>query len=212
MNTRLPKSVATRTVHRYLRDLGCECVVKIKTQWLSSKNQQQRVDWYARYMHWTPEHCRKVIFYDESIFHALKRENPHKICRLEKEKLLPECIQQTNTGDGGKVGISAFGTAATKIYTKHVGGKLYCNVLQHQLKSSVAQMPQKIKYFSGRPTSMTHIKYREGKNRQLKVDVLDWARTRPGLNPIEMLWSILDKKLVSKPIYSRAVLIGRFQE
>ena len=34
----------------------------------------------------------------------------------------------------------------------------------------------------------------------------------PDLNPMEMLWSILDKKLASKPIYSRAALTDHLQE
>ena len=46
----------------------------------------------------------------------------------------------------------------------------------------------------------------------LKVDVLDWAPERVDLNPMEMLWSILDKKFASKPIYSRAASIDRLQE
>ena len=50
---------------------------------------------------------------------------------LEKEKLA-ECIQQTSTGNGGKVGIwsgiSGFGTTATKIYTENMNGKLLCDI------------------------------------------------------------------------------------
>ena len=48
---------------------------------------------------------------------------------MEKEKLLSKCIQQTNTGDDRKVGISAFGTTATKICTENMDGKLYWDVL-----------------------------------------------------------------------------------
>ena len=46
----------------------------------------------------------------------------------------------------------------------------------------------------------------------LKLDVLDWTPKRSDLSPIEMLWSILDKKFPSKTIYSRAALINRLQE
>ena len=46
----------------------------------------------------------------------------------------------------------------------------------------------------------------------LRLNVLDWAQKSPNLNPTEMLWSILDKKLYPKPIYSRAALIDRLQE
>ena len=102
-------------------------------------------------MHWSPDDCQKVIFSDESAFHELKRKNQCKIWHLEKEKLLPECIQQTNTGDGGEDsicgGISGFGTMATKIYTEKMGGRLYCDVLQRQVKPFMAQMPKIINSF-----------------------------------------------------------------
>ena len=47
---------------------------------------------------------------------------------------------------------------------------------------------------------------------KLKLNVLEWAPKSPDLNPVEMLWSILDKKLATKPIYSKAALIERLQE
>ena len=68
LNASLPKPISTRTVRRYLRDLGYEYVVKIKKQWLSNKHQQQRVDSCTQYMHWIPDDWRKVIFSDESTF------------------------------------------------------------------------------------------------------------------------------------------------
>jgi hypothetical protein len=67
-------------------------------------------------------------------------------------------------------------------------------------------------FLSTIPGSMVHIKYFERKNWQIALDVLDWAPKSPDLNPIEMLWSILDKKLASKPMYSRAALMDRLQE
>ena len=158
LNASLPKPVSTRTVRRYLRDLGYEYVVKIKRQWLSNKHRQQRVDWCTQYTHWTLDDWRKMIFSDESTFYVLKRKNQCKIWRLEQEKLLPEPIQQTNTGDGGKVGIwggiSDFGATAAKIYMENKDGKLYCDVLQHQLKHSMGQIPKTTKIFLARPGSL----------------------------------------------------------
>ena len=47
---------------------------------------------------------------------------------------------------------------------------------------------------------------------KLKLRMPDWALKRPDLNPVEMLWSILDKELVAKLIYSKAALLERLQE
>ena len=47
---------------------------------------------------------------------------------------------------------------------------------------------------------------------KLKLNVLEWAPKNPDLNPVEMLWSVLDKKLATKLIYLKAALIERLQE
>jgi transposase len=48
--------------------------------------------------------------------------------------------------------------------------------------------------------------------KKLKFKVLDWASRSCDLNPIEMLWSIIDKKLISKPIYNKETLRQRLEE
>ena len=53
-----------------------------------------------------------------------------KIWRTDDERLLPDCIQQMNTGDGGKAGISADETTAATIFHGTMNGTLYCDVLQ----------------------------------------------------------------------------------
>ena len=47
---------------------------------------------------------------------------------------------------------------------------------------------------------------------KLKLTVLDCVPKSPDLNLIEMLWSILDKRLASRPIYLRAAPMKRLQE
>ena len=114
-----------------------------------------------------------MIFSDESTFYVLKRKHQCKIWRLEQEKLLPECIQQTNTDDDGKVGIwggiSGFGAAAAKIYMENMDGKLYCDVLQHQLKHSMAQISKTTQIFSARLAILAYVQHRERKNCQIKT-------------------------------------------
>ena len=147
----------------------------------------------------------------------MKRKNLCKIWGLEKEKLLPECLEQTNTGDGGKIGIwggiSGFGTTAAKIYMENMNGHLYCDVLQHELKQFITKIPNKTKMIFQQDLAPWHTSdIVKEKIAKLKLNVLDWAPKSPDLNPIEMLWSILEKRLASKPIYSRYALENRLQE
>ena len=103
-----------------------------------------------KHMNWASDDWKNVIFSDESTFYVLKRKNQCKIWRLEKEKLLPVCLQQTDTDDDGKVGIlggiSGFGTTNAKVYIKNTNGELYCDVLQNEVKQLLAKFRRKEKW------------------------------------------------------------------
>ena len=73
-----------------------------------------------------------------------------KIWRTDDERLLADCIQQMNAGDGGKAGIwagiSADETTAARIFEGTMNGTLYCEVLQQELTQSMRKLPNKSAY------------------------------------------------------------------
>ena len=94
-----------------------------------------------------------------------------------------------------------------------MNGQLYCDVLETELKRSMAKFSKKAKMVYQQDLAPCHTSsIVANKIAKLKLNVLDWAPKSPDLNPIEMLWSILDKKLTSKPIYSRTALMERLQK
>ena len=98
--------------------------------------------------------------------------------------------------------ISDFETTTAKVYTENLDGQLYCDVLEIELKRFMAKFPKtKMIYRDFAPCYRSNIV--KDKIAKLRLNVLDWAPKSPDLNSIEMLWSILEKKLPSKPIYSR---------
>ena len=107
-----------------------------------------------------------------------------------------------NTGNGGKAGISADGTTAAMIFQGTINGTLYCDVLQQELTQSTGKLSNKSVYtFQQDLEPCQTSKLVQEKMAKLKMNVLEWVARSSHLNPIEMLWSILDKKLAAKPIY-----------
>ena len=126
-----------------------------------------------------------------------------KIWRTDDERLLPDGIQQMNTGDDDKADISADGTTAATIFEGTMNGTLYCDVLQQELTQSMGKLPNKSEYTFQQDLAPCHkSKIVQEKMAKLKVNVLEWPAKSPHLNPIEMLCSILDKRLAAKSIYS----------
>jgi len=78
---------------------------------------------------------------------------------------------------------------------------------------SIKQMPKKNEVFFQQDLAPWHTSnIVKDKIAKLKLNVLDWAPKSPDLNPVEMLWSILDKRLASKLMFSKGALIDRLQE
>ena len=48
--------------------------------------------------------------------------------------------------------------------------------------------------------------------KKTKLKVLEWLARSPDLNLIEFIWNILDKKLMTTPIYNKATLHERLEE
>ena len=66
-----------------------------------------------------------------------------KIWKRDDEKLLPDCIQQMNTGDDGKVGISGGAMTTRRSFEGTMNGTLYCDALQQELAQSMHKLPNK---------------------------------------------------------------------
>ena len=133
--------------------------------------------------------------------------------RIDDERLLPDCIQQMNTEDGDKAGISVDGTTAATIFEGSTNGMLYCDVLQQELTQSMRKLSNKSAYMFQQDLTPCHTsKLVQEKMAKLKLNVLEWPAKSPHLNAIEMLCSILDKKLAAKPIYSIMNLRQQLEE
>ncbi|CAF4332391.1 unnamed protein product [Rotaria magnacalcarata] len=128
------------------------------------------------------------------------RINQVKIWRTDEERLHPDCIQQVNTGRGDKLGIwggiSGRGTTEPRIFNENMNGSVYCEVLSNELKRSMNKFQDKAKLIFQQDLAPWHTSHIvTTKMKQMKLNVLDWPAKSPDLNPIEMAWSILDKKI-----------------
>ena len=110
-------------------------------------------------------------------------------------------------------GISGLSNTVTKIYTETMNGNPYCDLLQHQLELFIMKLPKKYKSFLLTESSLlAHIGYCTSKNWQTEVRLTRLDSKNSLFKSFEILWSIIGKKLASKPIYLPMTLMGRLQE
>ncbi|CAF1417313.1 unnamed protein product [Didymodactylos carnosus] len=94
-----------------------------------------------------------------------------------------------------------------------MNGQLYCDVLQKELKQSMTKIPKKTEIIFQQDLAPWHTSNTvKDKTAKLKLKVFGWSPKCLDLKPTAILWSILDKKLASKPIYFKGALINCLQE
>ena len=134
-----------------------------------------------------------------------------KIWRTDEEQLHQDCIQQISTGKGGNQGtwggISGQRSTEERIFDENMDGQRYCDALNHKLKRSTVKLPDKDKIIYQQDLAPWYT----SKN-GMKLKVLDWPAKSPDRNSTEFVWSILDRKLMTTPIYNKATLRKRLEE
>ena len=140
-----------------------------------------------------------------------------KIWLTDEERLHQDCIQQVSTGKEGK--LSIWGSildhepAQARIFDENMDGQTYCDALNHELKRSIAKLPDRGKIIYQQDLAPWHTsKMVKTKMKKMKLKVLEWPAKSSDLNTIEFVRSILDKKLMTTPIYNKATLRKRLEE
>ena len=73
-------------------------------------------------------------------------------------------------------------------------GWMYCDILSSELKRSVAKLHKKDKIIDQQDLGTWHaFSMVNTKMKKIKLKVFDWSAKSSDLNPIELVWSILDE-------------------
>ena len=198
LKNELDLNISSRTIRKRLNDAGFYSFFSVKKPFISKKNQKSRLAFAKKYVKKDLTFWRKVLWSDESPF-VLRFNGKIRVWRLPHERYAPYCMRGTVKHDKK---INVWGCFAAhgvgNIYT--VNGNLdqhqFHQILQRQMFPSAKKLfPDGDFLFQQdndpKHTAKKNQKYLENK----KVNVLDWPSQSPDLNPIENLWSLLDKQL-----------------
>lgn len=190
--------MSPRTVRRRLREKNLKKCLTKKKPFISTQNKTKRLAWARKHAKWPLSKWKRVFFTDESPYTMRTRVRQYA-WRTPTEKWDTRCLQGTVKHDkkinvwGGFTwnGVSNL-HRIRGIMDKH----MYRQILIHQA------MPSANRLFSdGQPwifqqdndpkhTSGVAMRYLANKG----VEVLEWVGQSPDLNPIENLWSDIDRQ------------------
>ena len=195
--------VATSTIRRALIKYGlCGRLAK-KKPFISIKNRQLRLRFARAHLRWTTDQWNAVLFTDEKKFNLRGSDSRTLIRRRRDEAYLPQCLQGTVKNGGAScmawVSFSGHcGPGPMTMLSGKVNAKQYIeNVLEVSLLPYVHNLPLNwTLQQDNAPIHTANIVKRWLHTQDWSI--LDHPPQSPDLNPIENLWTRIDKEIKRK--------------
>lgn len=183
---------------------------------LSKANLVKRRNWAIKHIDQPINFWKSMIWSDESRF-CLVSDKPEKCIRRSNETFKPECLRKTVKFDEGVMvwGCFSYSGVGALVWIDRlkVNSAAYCHILDQGLLQSIARLFPDGNYLFQQDNAPCHTskvtkKWFDEKSIPLFTN---WPPQSPDMNPIENLWSYIDRKIHEKPCKSRLELWGRIQ-
>lgn len=175
------------TVNDTILELGFPPFLTTSKPNISRRNKRKRVEWAKKYVHWTSNDWKRVLFADESKF-ELRYKKRRRVRRRRGQKLDPQFISPTvKTEKNIKVwGCFAFdGVGTLHRFEGILNAKKYHGILQRKMLPSMRILIKSNDKYYHQDNDTNYLL-----NKQI-LQTLPPPQS-PDLNPIENLWSYLD--------------------
>lgn len=179
--------ISAKTCQRELRDMGYRKQMPLNKPMLTKKHKRTRVEWCQKHLKtdWT-----KVIFSDESMFQLFRHGSKvwgKKRVKRPKPKFPPKFMVWGAFGYRGK--------SCLKVVAGKMDSSAYVNILEECLVNDMSILYPDGWTFQQDNATVHTSRFTKSWFESKKIYLIKWPPCSPDLNPIEMIWGIMKKRL-----------------
>ena len=201
------KSISLTTTKRNLGQAGLSSRIAVTKPLLRIGNKKKRLQWAIDHQNWTEEDWGKVLWTDEFKFDELFGQRRRiYIRRITKEKMIPECLVPTIKHGGGSGMVwGCFSSAGVGDLVKIEGimkKEQYKTILENNaIPSGLRTIGRGFVFMQDNdPKHISKLckNYKKEQEDNGVLKNMTWPAQSTGLNPIELLWEELGRKVRQK--------------
>lgn len=209
--------VSERIIRYRLQEAGLKSKYASRRPLIRKVNRIKRLKFAQKYAEQPVEFWKRVVWSDESKFELFGKKQRPRVWIKSGERLLDQNVQKTVKHGGGSImvwGCFSWSSVGNLVEIEGImTADRYIDIINENLEESLLKMGLEESFIFQQDNDPKHTARKSTAFfKANRIKLLEWPPQSPDLNPIENLWSILDRQVDKGEVTNKTKLFKALNE